>query len=680
VVRIATPRAERARNEFHGTRDGAFRTLVAAVVLAGVLLLAAAVLQVDLQTVRRLEPAFWAACAMLVAAEVRPLVTAGARDSNGHLLSTTFVFAVLLRYGLPAALVVQAVAVILSDVPRGKAVWRTLFNVGQSGLSWAAASVVMTLAGLQASAAAPVDLVASDLLAAIAGGAAYFVVNQVLVMSAVAFKTGRRWWGLVREDLAYEAVTNVALLALAPLVVLALEEGLVFLPLLLPPLLAVYTVASIALEREEQALTDTLTGLPNRKRLAVRTADALEADGLVSLLLFDLDRFKEVNDTLGHHVGDRLLEVVATRLSAASRTDDTVARLGGDEFAVLLPATDRPEAEETAQRLLGAICAPLELEGLLVDVGASVGVATSPGDGTDLDVLLQHADVAMYNAKEAGGGVELYDASRDGNSTGRLVMLAELRRALSHGQLEVHYQPKADLCTGAVDGVEALVRWRHPQQGLVPPDDFIPLAESSGLIESLTLYVVDAAVAQIALWREQGLRMKVAVNVSVRDLSGGKLTATVAASLDRHAVPARCLQLEVTEGSLFAESHRAAATLRHLDVLGVSLSLDDFGTGYSSLEHLRRLPVQEIKVDRSFVQRMVADRRDRAIVRSVIDLAAGLGMKVVAEGVEDRQTWDLLRDMGCDSAQGWFLSRAEPAQLLTPWLLARQEVHERALR
>jgi len=680
VVRIATPRAERARNVFRGSHDVAFRALVITVALSGLVLLAGALMHVDRDTVTRLEPVFWAVCAMLVAAEVRPLVTAGARDSNGHLVSTTFVFAVLLRYGLPAALVVQAVAVVLSDVPRGKAPWRTLFNVGQSGLSWTAASIVMVLMGLHPSAAAPVDLVEADLLAAIAGGAAYFFVNQLLVTSAVAFKTGQSVWGLVRDDLAYEAVTNVALLALAPLVVLALEEGLVFLPLLLPPLLAVYSVASIALEREEQALTDTLTGLPNRTRLAIRTADALEAEGPVSLLLFDLDRFKEVNDTLGHHVGDRLLEVVATRLSAASRTDDTVARLGGDEFAVLLPATDRPEAEAIAHRLLEAICAPLELEGLLVDVGASVGVASSPGDGTHLDVLLQHADVAMYDAKETGGGVELYDASRDGNSTGRLVMLGQLRRALTEGQLEVHYQPKADLCTGAVDGVEALVRWRHPQQGLIPPDEFIPLAESSGLIEGLTRYVIDAAVAQLALWREQGLHMKVAVNVSVRDLSGGKLTATVADSLDRHAVPARCLQLEMTEGSLFAESHRAATTLRHLDVLGISLSLDDFGTGYSSLEHLRRLPVQEIKVDKSFVNRMVADPRDRAIVRSVIDLAGGLGMRVVAEGVEDRQTWDLLRDMGCDSAQGWFLSRAEPAQLLTPWLLARQGAHERALR
>ena len=286
----------------------------------------------------------------------------------------------------------------------------------------------------------------------------------------------------------------------------------------------------------------------------------------------------------------------------------------------------------------------------------------------------------MYVAKDNGGGVELYDPGKDRNSTGRLVMLSELRRAISGGELEVHYQPKADLRTGTVDGVEALVRWRHAERGLIPPDEFIPLAERSGLIENLTLYVVDDAVAQLALWRQQGLRLKVAINISVRDLAGGRLTTTVASALATHDVPASCLQLEMTEGSLFSESHRAATTLRHLDVLGVTLSLDDFGTGYSSLEHLRRLPVQEIKIDRSFVARMVTDPRDCAIVRSVIDLASGLGMCVVAEGVEDRQTWELLREMGCDTAQGWFLSAAEPAQLLTPWLLARQSASARALR
>jgi diguanylate cyclase (GGDEF)-like protein len=672
--------AERSRNEFRGRQDLSFRVYVAVVAAAGLLLVGTAAASLEPATFRRIELAFWAVCLMLLVAELRPLFTAGARDANGHVLSTTFVFAIMLRYGLEVALVGQALVVVLSDASRRRAPWRIAFNVGQYCLSWAAASVVMITLGLDPDAAAPVDLLEGDLLAAVAGGLAYFVVNQVLVTLAVALKTGRPVTALLKEDLAYEAVTDGALLALAPLVVLILEQGVAFLPLLLPPLIAVYAVASIALERERQALTDALTGLPNRKCFSRHTADALEDPGSAALLLFDLDRFKEVNDTLGHHVGDRLLQVVAARLADASRDGDTVARLGGDEFAVLLPGMDRFEAEEAGRRLLEALGAPLELEGLLVDVWASVGVAVSPADGTDLDVLLQHADVAMYLAKDSGGGVELYDPGKDRNSTGRLVMLSELRRAITGGELEVHYQPKADLRTGTVDGVEALVRWRHQEKGLIPPDEFIPLAERSGLIESLTLYVVDASLAQLALWRQQGLQLKVAINISVRDLAGGRLTNSVASALAFHGVPASSLQMEMTEGSLFSESHRAATTLRHLDVLGVLLSLDDFGTGYSSLEHLRQLPVQEIKIDRSFVARMVTDPRDCAIVRSVIDLASGLGMRVVAEGVEDRQTWDLLRDMGCDVAQGWFLSAAEPAQVLTPWLLARQSLDERALR
>ena len=364
---------------------------------------------------------------------------------------------------------------------------------------------------------------------------------------------------------------------------------------------------------------------------------------------------------------------MATRLTSASRPDDTVARLGGDEFALLLPGTDRRTAQEIARRLLDEVCAPLLLEGLLVDVGASAGVAVAPEDGTDLDGLLQHADVAMYLAKETGGGVEFYDASRDRNSTSRLGMLGELRRAIEGGELEVHYQPKAHLRTEVVEGVEALVRWRHPERGLVPPDDFIPLAEGSGLIEALTAHVLEAAVAQLASWHSVGLDLQMAVNVSVRDLAGGRLPDVVASALVRHAVPAGCLQLEVTEGSLLAESPSSAEAMRELDALGVTLSLDDFGTGWSSLGRLRSLPVREIKIDRSFVQRLAIDPRDRAIVRSVVDLAGGLGMRVVAEGVEDARTWEQLRDLGCGGAQGWFLSPARPAHELTPWLLARRE-------
>ena len=666
-------RSDAVRNTFTAPRELPFRLYVTLVALGGAVVLVLSCLALDWSAVLAMEAAFWAVCALLVGAELRPLFTAGARDPNGHVLTTAFVFALLLRYGLPTAVLVQALATTASDLTRGKAPWRIAFNVGQYALSWSAASLATGLLGSHAQ-AVPADLVEADLLAAGLGGLTYFAVNQVLVGAALALKTGQRLWPLLREDIAYEGVTNGALLALGPLIVLALEEGPVFLPLLLPPLFVVYKVGAIALERERQAMTDTLTGLANRKRLAERTAEALSVGErpASALLLFDLDRFKEVNDTLGHHVGDQLLEVVGARLTAAVRPGDTVARLGGDEFAVLLPATGADDADDAARRLLHELSAVIRLEGLLVDVRASVGVAVAPEHGTALDELLQHADVAMYLAKERGGGVEHYDAARDRNSPARLVMVAELREALTRGELEVHYQPQAHLRTGNVDAVEALVRWRHPQRGLVPPDEFVPLAESSGLIEQVTARVLDAALAQVAAWRAEGLHLAVAVNVSVRDLAAGLLVDDVTRALARHAVPPDALQLELTEGSLFSESHAAAAALRSLDALGVRLSLDDFGTGWSSLGRLRRLPVREIKVDRSFVQRMCSDGRDRAIVRSIVDLAGGLGMRVVAEGVEDRATWDLLRELGCDAAQGWLLSPAQPAAVLTPWLHARQ--------
>lgn len=662
------------RNDFAGRRDLAFRLYVAAVILGGLVVLLLAVRSLDPACVLDLEPAFWALCALLLVAELRPLFTAGARDANGLALSTSFVFALLLRYGLPISVLVQAVATTVADVSRRKAPWRTAFNIGQFTLSWSSAAVVMELAGHEASTVAPLDLTGADLVAACIGGVTYFVVNQLLVMVALSLKTGRSVRQLLRDDLAYEALSSGALLALSPLIVLAVGRGTAFLPLLLPPLVAVYQVAAVALEREQQALTDALTGLPNRTLLGTRTAEALEESGDdgTALLLFDLDRFKEINDTLGHHVGDRFLQVVAARLAGAIRPGDTVVRLGGDEFALLLPATGAEEAEQTARRLLEAVRTPIVLDGLHVDVDASVGIAVAPQHGDALDALLQHADVAMYLAKGTGNGVEHYDAGRDRNTTSRLVMLGELRRALTLGELEVHYQPKARLVSGRVTGVEALVRWRHPERGLVPPDEFVPLAESSGLIEALTGHVLDRAVGQAAAWRAQGLDLRLAVNVSVRDLSGTLLLDSIGGALTRHGLPASCLLLEVTEGSLFADSHRAGATLLRLDELGVALSLDDFGTGWSSLGRLRRLPVQELKVDRSFVQRMAADPRDAAIVRSVVDLGVGLGMRVVAEGVEDRATWRMLAEMGCDEAQGWLLSRAEPAEVLTPWLLDRQ--------
>ena len=654
------------RNVLSGRHTRLLRTFVGGVVALGAAVVGLVVLTADLSAVPRLGPAFFAVAGLLLLSELRPMFTAGSRDVNGVVLSTAFVFAVLLRYDLPLALVLQTVAVIVCDSTKRKAAWRSAFNAGQYALSWTAAWGVMHLLGLRASASHPLELTGQALLPALAGACTFFVVNEVLVARAVSFKMGAGLWETLRPDLAYELLTTGALLALAPLVVLSMQAGIAFVPLLVPSLAAVYAVGSVALKSEQQALTDALTGLANRKRLGERTEAAVQ-EGHVALVLLDLDRFKEVNDTLGHHVGDQLLGVVAQRLSSSLRPGDTVARLGGDEFALLLPGADAASAARAAGRARAALAEPFVLGGLLIDVSASAGIAVSPGHGTVVDELLQRADVAMYLSKESGE-IELYDPARDRNSTTRLALLGELRRALDGDELELHYQPKADLATGDVVGVEALVRWRHPERGLIPPDDFIPLAERSGLIGLITAWVLDAGLRQTALWRARGWDLSLAVNITVKDLCGDQLVDLVAEGLARYGVPASALMLEVTEGSLFADSARARQALRRLEALGVTLSLDDFGTGWSSLVQLRQLPVSEIKVDRSFVSRMDSDPRDLAIVSSVIDLGRGLGMRVVAEGVEDDATWQRLSAMGCDRAQGWWLSKALPADELGPWL------------
>ncbi|MCW2599894.1 MAG: GGDEF-domain containing protein [Frankiales bacterium] len=655
------------RNVMGGPREGLFRFYVATIGLGGLGVVFGVISQAQLGTsVPRLGAACFVVCALLLVSEFRPLVTAGSRDVNGVLLSTAFVFAILLRYDLPLTLALQTLALLISDSTKRKALWRTGFNVGQYALSWTAAWAVMDVLGHQASVAHPLDLTGDDLLPALAGAATFFVVNELLVAWAISLKAGDTLWATLRPELAPELLSTGALLALAPLVALSIQAGPAFVPLLIPPLAAVYAVGSVALKSEQQTLLDALTGLANRKKLSQRVAQAVR-EGPVALILLDLDRFKEVNDTLGHHVGDQLLTAVARRLESSLRPGDTVARLGGDEFALLLPGADDAISVIAAERARDALADPFELGGLLVDVAASVGIAVSPEHGTDLDVLLQHADVAMYLSKESGE-VELYDTSRDRNSPARLALLGELRRALEGDELELHFQPKAVLATRKVVGVEALVRWRHPERGLVPPEEFVPLAERSGLMTPLTAWVVDAALRQLSQWRARGWELSLAVNITVKDLCGDELVDRVAEGLAMYGVPAAALQLEVTEGSLFTDSPKARQTLRRLQALGVALSIDDFGTGWSSLAQLRSLPVSEIKVDRSFVGRMDSDPRDLAIVSSVIDLARGLGMRVVAEGVEDLATWHRLAALGCDLAQGWWLSRPLPGEELGRWL------------
>jgi diguanylate cyclase (GGDEF)-like protein len=426
---------------------------------------------------------------------------------------------------------------------------------------------------------------------------------------------------------------------------------------------------------EQLATHDGLTGLPNRSLLKDRVDQALAACARTgrypALLLLDLDRFKEINDTLGHHHGDLLLKQVGERLQQLLRGADTVARLGGDEFVVLLPDLPNPHAAlVTAEKLLVALSEPFVLDSVTLDVEGSFGLAVYPDHGDSFDSLLQHADVAMYAAKETHAGVCLYEPDQDANSPRRLALLGELRQAIAEeGQLLLHYQPKVQVDTGAVTGVEALLRWQHPRHGMLGPMEFIPAAERTGLIRPLTFKVLKAALAQARIWAEQGLPpMTMAVNISTRCLLDDDFADEVARLLAEAGVPASQLELEITESTIMTDPEHAMEVLTRLADFGIALAIDDFGTGYSSLSYLKRLPVSQLKIDRSFVMDMDRGISDEAIVRSSVDLARNLGLAVVAEGVESERTWQQLAALGCDQAQGFFFARPMPADDLPTWL------------
>ncbi|MCU0265107.1 MAG: EAL domain-containing protein [Actinomycetia bacterium] len=609
--------------------------------------------------------------ALVVFGELRPVVTSRSYG-EGVTPSIAFTFAIMYLWGPWPALLAQGLASVVADVAARKEWWRTLFNPAQYAISFLAAWGVMVAAGYQAVPTAVGSISAGDLLPMALAWVVYFLVNNAVVSAVLATYSGESLRALFFEDFGYVVVSNFSVFVVSPLVAVGVGMSVWWVALVLPPLFAVYRTSAMSLEKEHQANHDALTGLPNRVLLLDRLGRALadRREGRVALFLLDLDRFKEVNDTLGHLMGDRLLIHVAERIRAAVRPSDVVARLGGDEFAVVLPAVpDAEAAAEVAERIRVAVAEPFAFEGLLLELEASVGIALCPDHGTDVQQLQRSADVAMYLAKEERSGVEVYSAAKDRHSTTRLGLLGELRQAIEGGQLELHYQPKVGLGSGAPVGVEALVRWRHPHRGLILPDEFVPLAEHSGLMNRLTEFVVDTALAQAAQWWEIGLQVPVAVNVSARDLHGPSLTTTVARGLERHGLPASALLLELTERVLMAESARVGDTLAALERLGVRLSLDDFGTGYSSMVMLRRLPVREIKIERLFVQRLAQSGEDATIVRSIVDLAHALGIQAVAEGVENEITWDLLDDLGCDSAQGWYVGRPMPADRATAWLL-----------
>jgi histidine ammonia-lyase len=426
-----------------------------------------------------------------------------------------------------------------------------------------------------------------------------------------------------------------------------------------------------------QALHDSLTGLPNRRLFNDRMEQAVSSARMTgdsfALLLLDVDGFKEINDTLGHVSGDHLLQEIACRLAAQVREVDSAARLGGDEFAVLMPGSSAGSALAIAERIRAALSQPFALDELSVHVAASIGVAVFPEHGDDSIALMRAADVAMYLAKDTNAGCAVYDCETDMLAPGRLALVADLRRALETRELILHYQPKVEMRSGRVSGVEALLRWDHPQRGLIPPDEFIPIAEKTDLIKPLTLYVLDEALRQCQCWEQLGYALSVAVNVSTRNLIEADFAGVVAGLLEKWRVSPRLLELEITETAIVTDHFRCLAVLEQLSALGVRVSVDDFGTGYTSLAYLKRLPIEEVKVDRSFVTDMARSENDRVIVRSTIELCRNLGLRVVAEGVESGEVWEDLMGLGCDVAQGYLMSRALPPDELLAWVEALSE-------
>ncbi|WP_328532771.1 EAL domain-containing protein [Micromonospora zamorensis] len=842
------------RNSLPPGRATPFATFV-----VGILVVAALTAAVPLASlpdeVSRLPVAFWTMAALAVVCDARPFVPPGRRQTSAVFPSTCFTFAILLGWGLGPAVVVQAMGVIVSGWRMRHAAWRTAFNVGQYVCALAAAYGVIQLGSGTIFSGGRLHW--TDVVAVGGATLAWFVVNYGLVSWAVRLRFGDRWWPTLRRGLGFELLSTGSLLLLAPVLVAAARVSAALIPLVLVPLFAVYRMARLTVEQQHLAAADPLTGLPNRKALLAEVAEQVhlhaertargEPDGQLALLLIDLDRFKNVNDALGHAVGDRLLVEVSARLTDVQPRPQMIARLGGDEFAIVMTGlTDVGQARELADQVVQALAEPVPLDGLPLDVGGSIGIALFPEHGEDFATLMRHADVAMYDAKHRNDTVAVYAPESDHNSAERLGLLADLRRVLESspsselfdtdpadqadgavdvplaataevrggdgaalpvgspaeaapdadpapavatappttnrwwgrrrrndaelvhadelinriatgadpirgrgsrstvtgtrsgltrerragagngrrspnggtvpargngglgrrrdigtggpghpvestgwahadgdtaedaGEITMYYQPQIAIATGEVVGVEALLRWRHPRRGMVDPEELIRVAEQSAVMRLLTRRVVDDVVEQLAKWSAAGIGLRAALNVSVRDLHTGDVADQIADRLARYGVPADRLQVEITEGALMADPRRVLATISQLHRIGVAISLDDFGTGYSSLQHLRRLPLSEVKVDRSFVLGMAEDADDAAIVRSMIELAGALGLRVVAEGVEDERTWRMLHAAGCDAAQGWFYARPMPAQELVTWLARYRPVRPSA--
>jgi diguanylate cyclase (GGDEF)-like protein len=629
----------------------------ALIALMGGLLLLIFALHEDERFFATAPAEFWALAGMVLIGE---LLTINVRGYEEVPSSTPFTYALLLAFGTAPAVLTQAAACLVAETKDRRPVLRVGFRIGQQALCLGVAGAVLSvLTDLPRGGSPPLH--PFEVPGLFTAGGAYFVAYNLLtdVFPRVAMR--ERLPALLQRDLGFQALTAAVFISLAPIILLTTHFDLAMSMLLVLPVIAIYKGGRDAVMSQHRALHDSLTGLPNRTLFRDRVQQAvirsLREDEPCAVLFIDLDHFKDINDTLGHRYGDALLCALAPRLQEAVRQSDTVARLGGDEFGLLLPNTAPAEAALVASKLIGRVKQPAHLERLSLQVAASIGIACCPAHGRDADVLLQRADVAMFDAKANRTGFELYSPSRDDSSAERLFIAGELREAVEQNKFTLWYQPIASVANGEIASVEALARWQHPVKGTITPDHFIPLAEHLGLVRPLTLSLVAKAAQQWRMWKADGLDLSVAMNISVSHLMSRDFSAEIAELLAYAGLPPNRLKLEITESALMEDPDHAADVIGALSSEGIRIAIDDFGTGYSSLAYLNQLPVHQLKIDKTFVGSMTSSASAEIIVRSTVELAHNLGLEVVAEGVESEEILARLAELRCDFAQGYHIGR-----------------------
>ena len=646
---------------------------VGAVAAVGVVVLVATLHGVDLADVARSAPTpVWLLAVGLVLGELTPIPVARGDDETSDVtMSTTFALALVVTGPFALLLVLHSLAVAADDIRTRRSPVKMAFNCGQYAISLVAARAAFCAITGHDFLAPYTGLVAHDLTAALVAGFTFIMLNNGMVAVVVAMATGQPVLSMLRDDLAFKLETSSVLLGLAPVAAVLAQTSGWLVPLLALPVLAVRRSAALAVARQSQAMRDALTGLGNREHFFSRAERMLAMCERnrqpFAVLMIDLDHFKDINDTLGHQVGDRVIQAVGRRIVHAGGIAGCVARLGGDEFAVALPSLDADQAIEVAEGLLVDIMRPLQISGTRMVIQASVGIAMFEGD-LDVTMLMQRADIALYEAKRDRARWCLFDPAATPSTPERLGLLADLRDAIDERQISVHFQPQVALVGGRIFGAEALARWDHPTRGSVAPEEFIALAEHAGLIDQVTDIVLEESLEALASWNSMGFDARVSVNISARQLADLSLPERLQAALARHGVAAGQLTAEVTEGSIMGDPRRAAQVLQELRQTGIRIAVDDFGTGYSSLAYLQRLDLDELKIDRSFVQSMKAVSRDDVLVRSIIELAHNLGLSVVAEGVESAAQVERLRELNCDAAQGYHLGRPMDREMMTAWM------------